>query len=156
MRTKKPKPLHERLHALIQQKSRAKEVTQESLAAAIGKDQTTVGLYIRGDKAGPLDLDEAADALKHIGSSLQEFLAGVPPADLTASERLARDLEQKPEIVAFVEDLLRVPKPRLAQALPLLRETVYLAIGRRAIKTGAFPRGTSVAERTTRGPTKRR
>lgn len=74
MRQKGPRPLHEQLRALLQRKWKDGELTQESLANAIEMDQTSAGHYLRGDKAGMLDLDEADMALRHINSSLMEFV----------------------------------------------------------------------------------
>src|SRR4051794_753479 len=100
MRAKGPKPLHGRLQRVLQDAWKRNVCTQDSLARAIGKTQTSVGQYLLANdkKSGPLDLDEAAAALHHIGSSLADFIAGAPPQDLTASERLARAIETLPPL----------------------------------------------------------
>lgn len=147
-------PLHHRLRQLLRDATKAGICTQESLSGAIGKTQTGVGKYLLG-KAGTLDVDEAAAALDHIGSSLQEFIAKIPPRELTASDRLARALETR-GLVAFVQELLTVPRTRLPAVLDLARTGVYAATGRRGGQTAESLPGSTPGGRTTRAPTKRR
>jgi transcriptional regulator with XRE-family HTH domain len=149
-------PLHNRLHATLREAWLSKAVTQESLARAIGKSQESVGQYLRATKAGTLDLDEADAALHHIGSSLDAFLATMPPRPLTPTERLARELESRPEMQAVILDLLRVPRPRLGAVLALLRGVLPLAIGPRGSQTDATPFAASAAGRTTVAAQRRR
>ena len=148
-------PLHDRLHATLRTAWLNKAVTQESLAQAIGKSQESVGQYLRAVKAGTLDLDEAAAALHHIGSSLDAFLATMPPRALSPTETLARELESRPELQALITDLLRVPKPRLAAVLDLLRGVLPIAIGPLAAQTRGGPRGASGGGNTTAAPRRR-
>jgi transcriptional regulator with XRE-family HTH domain len=145
-------PLHARLHRLLHEAWQRKDITQESLGQAIGKSQENAGQYLRGTNAGALDLDQAAAALHHIGSSMEAFLANTPPRSLTETELLVRALDTRPELKALLEDLLRVPRPRLGAILELVRGLVPIAIGPRAGPTGGSPTGTPRASRTKSGP----
>lgn len=159
MRAKTDKPLHGRLQALLQDRYKAGVFDQVSLAKAIGKDQTTVGHYLRGNdekKAGTLDLDEAASALQHVNSSLGEFMAGAPPRTLTAAERAARDLVLIPEMLALITDLLRVPQTRRDEVLELARGIARLPSVRRGGESGGSSSAGPQVRRTKSGPKKRR
>ncbi len=133
--------LHVRLHRALKAAYDSKVCTQESLAIAIGKSQVTVGQYLRSERAGALDLDEASAALHHIGSSLMEFLRGAPPHPLSPTEVLCRDLESRPELLSLLKDLLPVPKPKLGALLTAVRVLIPLATGRRSGPASAQPDG---------------
>ena len=156
MRRTWPQPLHERLQSLLQDSWRAGVFTQGSLARAIGKDQTNVGQYLRGGKAGPLNLDEADAALRHIGSSLEDFLAGIPPRPLTPTDQVLRGLAHRPVLIQLVRDMLDVPLPQLAAVIAWARTAVELAIGPPAGRTGAPRAGTTRGRRTRAVREKRR
>ena len=128
--------LHVRLHRTLKAAYDGRVCTQESLAIAIGKSQVTVGQYLRSERAGALDLDEASAALHHIGSSLMEFLRGAPPHPLSPIEELCRGLESRPELLSLVKDLLPVPKPKLGALLAVVRGLIPLAIGPTGGKRG--------------------
>ena len=65
---------HQKLLAFLQARWKAHAFTQDSLGRELGKDQTSMGKYLK-DTAGTLDLDEADAALTHAGSSLRMFIA---------------------------------------------------------------------------------
>ena len=115
--------LHQQLRALLKAATDTGAVTQESLGRAMGeKSQTSVGQYLRDERrAGALDLDEAAAALHHIGSSLEDFIRGIPPRQMTPTERTAQRLELDPELEKHVRALLRVKRARLPGVLSLIR-----------------------------------
>jgi hypothetical protein len=121
--------LNERLRAVLY-RAWEEGVKIESLASAIGKTTQSVRDYLNQLKGGPLDLEEADRALRHIGSSLSDFLAGQPPREVTDAERLAQELEARPEVVSFVRDLLPLKEPKLSAVLELARGIAHLAIGR--------------------------
>lgn len=147
---------HKRLVKLLADRIAAGVCTQESLAKRVGMHQTTVSGILRRD-AGTFDLDEAAAALDHVGAgSLATFLAGVPPADPTPATRLAARLVERPELLQLLEDLLPVPKPRLAELIELIGGLSRVATGRRATETRAHSSGRRAAPRTTAAPAKRR
>lgn len=146
------RPLHDRLQLLLREAWRSKTITQEALGQAIGLSQTSIGHYLRpGGKAGPLDLDQADAALRHIGSSLGEFVEGVPPRTLTRAERLASDLQSHPDVLELVEALLTVPQPQQPDVVALIRGLVLPAIGRRAGQTAGLPNGPKRARHTIKG-----
>lgn len=146
---------HDRLRATLSQATENGICTQESLSRVMGKTQTGVGKYLLG-KGGALDVDEAATALEHIGSSLPEFLAGVPMKELSPTERLARALEGRPALRQLVEVLLPVPKTRLAAVVELVRSIAPLATARRASEIAAAPREAPRARRTTKARARHR
>jgi transcriptional regulator with XRE-family HTH domain len=148
--------LHYQLHALIQHAWQKKVITQESLAKAIGYSRENAGQYLRGAKAGTLDLDQAAAALAHIGSSLQDFLNDLPPRERTPTERLAHALSTRPELQALVEDLLPVPKTKLADVIELTRRLSQISTSRRAQETPESSRARRQEPRTKSGSTRRR
>lgn len=147
--------LHQRLQALLHHEWKQGAVKQESLSLQLAKSQNSVSAYLRGTSdAGALDLDEAAAALHHVGSSLEAFLARTPPRTLTDSERLVRALDSRPEVKALLEDLLRVPRPQLAAVLELIGNLV-VSIGRRGGQTPGSPSAPTTAARTTPEPRRR-
>lgn len=148
-------PVHERLKTRLRHAVAEGVCTQDSLGRAIGKTQTGVGKYLLG-KGGALDVDEAAAALQHIGSSLVEFLAGMPPRTLSPTDKLVRSLEVRPELQALITDLLRVPKPRLGAVLELAYAGIRAAIGPRTTPPGGSASGTTPVRRTTAGRVPRR
>jgi hypothetical protein len=148
--------LHKRLVAEILANINGEEgLTQESLSKAVQMHQTTVSGILKRN-AGTFDLDEAAAALEHIGSTLPRFLAGEPPRDLTATEMLARALATRPELVDLVIDLLPVPKQKLADVIELARGFGRLSSRRRGGRTPGSDSSPTQARRTTKGPAKRR
>jgi predicted transcriptional regulator len=120
--------LHQRLVAAVAAALRSGTVTQESLAKAVGMHQTTVSGIIRRN-AGTLDLDEADAALRHIGSSMADFLANLPPRGLSDAERLAHALSVRMELRPWIEGLLRVPVKKLPAVLELITVGVRAATG---------------------------
>lgn len=148
--------LHARLHRALKAAVDARLCTQDSLGQAIAKSQESVGQYLRNAKAGPLDLDEAEAGLQHIGSSLRSFLAGDPPRTLTATDRLARELETRPQLRALVEALIPVPKPRLDEVLSAIRVLAPLAIARRATAASGPRSGPAPETHTRPAPARRR
>lgn len=156
MRVKHARPIHDRLWTLLHAEWVRGHVKQESLGRAIGRSQESAGYYLRNQSAAALSLDEASDALAHVGSSLTDFLAGLPPRDLDDTERLARRLANKPELLPLVEDLLDVPRPQHAAVLRLVRDVVLPAIVRPKAKNGGFQNGPTPGPRTTKGSRKRR
>ncbi len=145
---------HKRLIALLAEKVSAGVCTHTSLAAAVGKHHSTIG-GILGKNEGTLDVDEADAALRHVGSNLTDFLATVPPRELTDVERLANVLLTRPALADLVEDLLPVPKPRLDELIELIRGLGRLASRRRAVDSaGSGPAPT--AERSTKRAAKPR
>lgn len=138
------------------EKWKAGSFDQTSLAQAVGKDQTTIGSYLNGKKAGTLDVDEADAALRHIGSSLPDFLAHAPARELTRTDELARALLTRPELAELVEDLLPVPKTKLAHVIELARGLAHVASSRRGGRTGESNAARPPAPRTRLAPKKRR
>lgn len=130
-RKKEKGPLHVRLQGLLVAAWKSGDITQESLGQAIGQSQENAGQYLRGNKAGALDLDEAVSALHHIGLSLKEFLDDAPPPTPTRAARLSRKLEARPELLTAVEALLGVPRTRLRVVLEQIETGVFSATGRR-------------------------
>lgn len=155
-REKRPKPLHERLHALLCKHYAAGDFDQTSLAEAIGNTQTTAGLYLRGKKSGPLDLDEADAALRHINSSLIEFLRGQPPAPMTEGEKVGKRVSVRDDLWAVVAALLDVPRTRLPVVIGQIDAGVYAATGRRLLPSDESDSEKNQAMRTTKGPKTRR
>lgn len=108
---------HRALRGVLERASKAKLFTQESLAEDLGREQTGIGKYLK-DKAGPLDLDEAEIALKHVGIDLKDFVADpalvAPDVDLPVLvQRLLKDdLFQK-----LVITLAGAPSVRRRRAL---------------------------------------
>lgn len=133
---KRRRPLHERLHALLFDAYKRGEFTQESLGAAIGQSQENAGAYLKGRKAGALDVDEAEDALRHIGSSLVEFLTKAPPREMTAGEKLARALDVRPDLAPVVTALLDVSPQRLLQIRDGIDALVRIARDPRKARRG--------------------
>lgn len=149
-------PYHERLIALLARKIDENDgITQESVARAVGMHQTTLGGVIKRSK-GTLDLDEAAAALEHIGSSLPDFIAGHEPRPFTDAERLGRVVDERPGLRRVVELLIAVPKTRLGAVADLIQTVVLPATARSSRETvGSLPSPTK-APRTKPGPKKRR
>ena len=133
--------LHRRLQERLHRAWRDGAFKQESLSAQMQKSQRSISQFLRGDDdAGALDLDEADAALRHIGSSLLDFLKGLPARELTDTERLAIDLDDRPHLKAFVADLLPVPKTQLGEVLDLARGVARIAIslrGERSTRAGS-------------------
>jgi hypothetical protein len=124
--------LHRRLQERLHKAWREGAFKQESLSVQMEKSQRSISQYLRGTSdAGALDLDEADAALRHIGSSLKDFLSGVPPRELTETERLAIDLDERPHLRDFVADLLPVPKTQLGGVLDVARGAARIAIALR-------------------------
>lgn len=118
-------PYHHALRELLVSKHREKVFTQESLARATGKNQSTMGQYLRPNgTAGTLDLDEADAALDHIGSSLKAFI--VDPAH--AITRPAATLS--PIAADLWEMLRRMPEDQLKVFRNLARSVQKLSSGR--------------------------
>jgi hypothetical protein len=145
---------HERLRTLLKNATQQGVCTQDSLSRAIGKTQTGVGKYLLG-KGGALDLDEAAAALHHVGSSLPDFLGAMPPRTLTSTEQLVRALESRPELRQLVEALLPVPKSRLGAVLALVRGVVPIAIGPPGGRTPGSRSASTAATHTKSGRARR-
>lgn len=118
--------------------------------------QTNAGHYLRGDKAGTLDLDEAADALEHAGSSLAAFIAGSPVRELSETDRLARALVGRPELADLVKDLLPIGQKRLGDVIELIRGLARVATTRRDTRTPGSGSAPNPARRTTKARAKRR
>lgn len=155
-RVKEKGPLHARLHKMLHDAWVAKDITQESLARAIGGSQENAGQYLRAQKAGALDLDEAAAALRHVGSSLADFVAKIPPKPPTPAERIARQLEGREDLIPLVEALLGVPRPRLSVVIGQIDAGVFAATGRRLLRSGEAGSETKQASRTTTASKRRR
>ncbi len=130
-------------------------VTRTSLAAATEMHPSTMG-GILGKDEGTLDLDEAEAALRHVGSTLADFLGGQPPRDLSGEERLCRALVARPELHAHVADLLDVPQNRLDQLFALIDGYVSMAIGRPSRWSAARPSAPTPEPRTKSAPKRRR
>jgi hypothetical protein len=141
--------LHQRLVAALAAALRSGTVTQESLAKAVDMHQTTVSGIIKRN-AGTLDLDEAAAALRHIGSSLPDFLAKAPPRELSDAERLAHALAARPEVQPWVEGLLSVPAKKLPAVLELIGVGVRAATGQVIPGNSGSRAAPTPARRTTR------
>jgi hypothetical protein len=158
MRSKADKPLHSRLRLFLRGEWQAGHCTQESLARAVGKTQTNVGQYLllNDKKSGPLDLDEAADALRHVGSDLPKFLAGYIPTPPTRAELLGRQLEDRDDVIELVEALLAVPRQRLPVVRGLIESGYFAATGRRLAPRGGSVSGNAPAARTTKARARRR
>lgn len=87
-------PYHRLLFGLLSEKYAQRAFTQESLGAAVEKDQKSIGNYLNDKNGAPLDLDEADAALAHIGTSLKAFIAD--PAHVVPAphvSQVARALE---------------------------------------------------------------
>lgn len=107
---------HQALKRFLLTKYAERAFTQESLARATGKEQTTIGQYLKPHgRAGTLDLDEADAALAHVGSSLAAFIADPgnvvvrrPPRSKVAAD-LAKILQAltKDEHLAIVRDVAK-------------------------------------------------
>lgn len=68
-------PYHRWLVSLLLEKIARKEgVTQESLGSVVEMHQTTISGILKND-AGTFDLDEAEAMLRHVGSSLRDFVS---------------------------------------------------------------------------------
>jgi hypothetical protein len=147
--------LHARLHKLLFDAWRAKELTQDSLGRAIGQSQENAGLYLRGKRAGPLDLDEAAAALAHINSSLADFVSNAPVTPPTPAQLLGRRLEGREDLIPAVRALLDVPETRLPVVLAQIEAGVYAATGRVTGLAGARVGGTMPVPRTKSGQGRR-
>ncbi len=153
--------LHQRLVVTLSAALRSGAVTQESLAKAVRLHQTTVSGIIKRN-AGTLDLDAADAALRHIGSSLADFLANLPPRDLSDADRLAQRLSVRMELRPWIEGLLSVPVKKLPAVLELINVGVRAATGR-AIQGSTESRPVPTKARRTRaestprpkGPTRR-
>lgn len=145
-----------RLQAQLRDAWKRGVFTQESLAGAVGKKQTTIGQYLLGKRAGSLDLDEADAALQHMGSSLSAFLAGEPPRELTDAERIGHLIIERPGLRRIVELLLSVPKTRLGAVADLIQTVVLPAIVPPRAENGESRREPTAAPRTTKAPRRRR
>lgn len=145
---------HQRLRATLADAVQRRVCKQETLAAALEKDQTTISKYLN-DKVGTLDLDEADIALRHIGSSLADFLAGQPAQPLTAIDQLARTLASKRLLLPWVEGLLRVPEKQLPGVLALIDVGVRAGTGKAVIGRTESPSAPTAARRTARGSMRR-
>lgn len=141
-------PLHDQLHRALRDAWQAKRITQESLAQAIGNSQVNAGLYLRGGKAGALDLDQADAALRHIGSSLRDFLDGLPARPLTEAERLGQLLTEKPVLREVVQLLRDVPRKQLGAVVRLIETLVLPALGMSTPTTAAPTNAPTPARRT--------
>jgi transcriptional regulator with XRE-family HTH domain len=149
--------LHKGLRATLTAAWTNGAFTQDSLCASMGKSQRSVSQYLNGEAdAGALDLDEAAAALAHAGSSLPEFLASVPPRPLTRAERLGNRLEGRDDVIDLVEALLDVPPKRLPAVRELISAGFYAATGRRLKLPSGSAIGNAPATRTTKAPARRR
>ena len=147
--------LHQRLISLLNEQIDVGACTQESIGSATGKKQATVSGILKRNK-GTFDLDEAAAALEHVGSSLRDFVAGVPPRVLTHGERMGRALATRSDLYELVEDLLSVPKPKLDSTIELVRQVARLASARRPTPSGEPPTADRRATRTRRGRARHR
>lgn len=149
--------LHRRVQAQLQKAWKAGVFKQESLSAVMKKSQRSVSEYLRGAaQAGALDLDEAAAALHHANSSLDDFLAGLPARDLSAADAIARRLEGRDDLIGLVEVLLGVPKKRLPAVIEQIDVGVFVATGRRLLPPDEATFGTTQGARTTKGSKRRR
>lgn len=157
-KSRRQKPLQEQLRLALKAARRANVFDQTSLGHAIGKDQSTVAQYFKDDggKAGTLDLDEAADALEHAGTSLVDFLANQPPRALSPAELLARRLAARADLIVVLEALLVVPKQRLPVVIGQIDAGVFAATGRRLIPSRGSDLENTEEARTTKGSRKRR
>jgi hypothetical protein len=143
--------LHQRLQAALHRAWRDGVFKQESLSAEMGKSQRSVSAYLRKDAdAGALDLDEADLALRHIGSSLPDFLAKAPPRELSDAERLAHALAARREVQPWVEGLLSVPAKKLPAVLELIGVGVRAATGQVIPGNSGSRAAPTPARRTTR------
>ena len=140
--------LHQRLITLLRDQKASGAFTQESLAKAVHMHQTTVSGILHKN-AGTFDLDEAAAALQHIGSSLDAFIAGIPPQSLTAAERLARLLLTSDRL-PLLAALLDVPESRWPDVVLLINA---FGLKGRTTASGAAPESPSAP---TRPPRKKR
>lgn len=122
-------PYHRALLGFLLSRWAEKTFTQESLALAMGKDQTSIGKYLK-DKAGPLDLDDADAALTHAGSSLKAFIA-----------------DQANAIIRPIAPLSPVAKKlwMMLQAMPDDELTIFLGLARSARSLSSRRTGTRSA-----------
>lgn len=149
--------LNQRLQALLADAWTSGRLKQESLAHALDKDQRTISNYVNlKPVAGPLDLDEADAALRHLGSNLEEFLENAPLRDLTFQERMAQELLTRPDLAGLIEDLLPVPRPQLGDVLWLARALGRLASGKPITPSGEPQNETPEEPRTKSARAKRR
>jgi hypothetical protein len=149
-------PLHERLIALLKDCINRGDCTQESVARSAGVHQTTVSGVLQRN-AGTFDLDAADAVLRHVGSSLAEFAAGVPPRDVTADDQLLQRLNDRPPLKELVAELLDVvPKTKAADVVRLARAVLLPAIARRSPRTAGSRNGSAQGGRTRPGLRKRR
>jgi predicted XRE-type DNA-binding protein len=149
-------PLHERLIALLKQCITRGDCTQESVARAAGVHQTTVSGVLQRN-AGTFDLDAADAVLRHVGSSLAEFAANIPPRDVTADDQMIQRLNDRPPLKELVAELLDVvPKTKAADVVRLARAVLLPAIAKRSPRTGGSRTGLAQVARTRLGSRKRR
>jgi hypothetical protein len=149
--------LHRQLQALLHREWKKGTLKQESLSVQMENSQNSVSAYLRGTSdAGALDLDEADAALRNIGSSLLDFLSGVPPRELTATERLAIDLDDRPHLKEFVADLMPVPKTQLGGVLDAARGVARIAIELRGERSTGQTSGRAKKSAGTKSALKRR
>jgi hypothetical protein len=147
---------HRELAALLNQKvAEDGGVTQASIGSAVDMHPSTVGGILRKDE-GTFDLDEADAALRHVGSTLKDFVMSRPPRPLTEAEELARALETRPALRDLVKALLPVPKTRLAAVVAFVRNVGPLASGRHGGSKSGPTNGTPSAARTKSAPKQRR
>jgi hypothetical protein len=149
---------HARLRAVLH---RAVVIEKKSspaeLAVAMGKTPRSLRLYFElgNDKAGALDLDEAEIALSRIGSSLAEFLANVPPRELSESDQLAHRIAARKDLQPWVEGLLKIPKQQLPSALSMIAVGIRAATGIAIEQNSESQRGPTPERRTKSGPARR-
>lgn len=129
-------PYHQALLKLLLVKYAERAFTQESLALATGKEQTTIGQYLKPTgKAGTLDLDEADAALAHIGSSLKAFLTdpstAVTPRRTPQISPVAKQLAVA--LQGLPDEVLRVVLATARAERARLRHTKIRSTARRVV-----------------------
>lgn len=135
---------HEQLIEVLERARKAKLFTQESLAADLDADQTTVGKKLRGT-GGTFDLDEADTALRHIGSDLKAFVehGASTPVKAGPLEWLQR-LSKLEVFNTFITALAAAPPDRQRVVLDRLTPVALELVRRPAGgPSGARARGAS-------------
>lgn len=118
-RPEPPTPLADRLAATLKAAQPTSKFTQSSLAVAMGGvDQTTAGRLLKKGKA---TLDNADAALRHIGSSLKDFVNGVPPREMTDVEKLARKVTAREDWQRLLTAVERLTPWEIDGAIEILR-----------------------------------
>jgi hypothetical protein len=92
---------HRRLRGVLLEALARQAITQESLGVAVQMHQTTIGGILKKDE-GTLDLDEADAALRHIGSSLRDFISD--PMNVVAPPVPSKTVLQLASTLAGLED----------------------------------------------------